>query len=895
MNADDVLLTDCAAAALARCDLPGWQLKPGDFWCYVEPAAGRSQVQGWKLHVSATPLSAPVVLARSAEVLLRHGCPFKFAIGLSQVEELGHRLCDRAGGGKFITAYPGRGLDDLRVLAEELHRATEGLPGPGVLSDRRYQPGSLVYYRYGGFTGVRMLSNDGVYEAMLVHPDGGLVLDRRKAWYSPPAWVPRDPFAPAVSKRAPKPVLLAERYLVREVIRHSFNGGVFRAVDQETGTEVIVKQARPHTGAALTGEDVRDRRRHEMAMLELFDGSGATPRPLGVFEQQGEVFLVQESLPGTVLRQWVRDNPDDIAWRQIALELVGLLDLVHGQGLVARDFTPNNIMVMPDGGPRLIDLELLAEPGTCVVRSYTPAYGAPEQIQGSSPGPAPQQSADLFGLGATLFYLASGADPLLCADEPRTRETGERVGSWLGRVGQENEAARRLAPIIIALMHEDPDRRPHLGAVRAYLAHEDLKPLPVNVTACAEIGGDELDRLIADGFGYLLDMMRPGDTPRLWPSGDFGTTTDPLNVQHGAAGVLCVLTRGCQADVELTGAVAATAGWIAQRVHHEPRILPGLHFGRSGTAWALLEAATLLGDEDLERTATDLAMQVPVRWPNPDVCHGVAGAGLAQLRFWEATGDEEFLARARAAADTLVAAARRRDDGTIRWPIPRDFESTMAGVSHYGFAHGIAGVGTFLLAMAILTAEDGYLDLATAAADTLSAAAERDRGAAYWPSGDGGGARKTNWCSGSSGVGTFLARMWQHSRDDRYGRLAAEAGVAVRRTRWHAGLSQCHGLSGDGDFLLDLAGLTGNDQYRDWAAELAVSLRVRAALRDGRLVVPDETGAAVYADFGTGLSGALSFLLRLRSGGRRPWLPHLLTTACPDRAPRQAAQPSGSA
>ncbi|OLF14749.1 class IV lanthionine synthetase LanL [Actinophytocola xanthii] len=886
MSVDDLLLTDCAAAALARADLPGWRLNLGDFWCYVEPAAGRTRAQGWKLHVSATPLSAPAVLARSAEVLLAHGCPFKFAAGLAQVAELGHRQADRAGGGKFLTAYPDRGPYEFRELAEALHRATEGLPGPGVLSDRRYRPGSLVHYRFGAFGGVRMLGNDGVYESMLVHPDGSLVQDRRTAWFSPPSWAPPDPFGhtrPAATRRS---VLLNGRYLVREVIRHAFTGGVFRAVDQETGAEVIVKQARPHAGATLAGTDALDQRRHEAAMLELFAESGYTPRLLDVFEQQGEVMLVLESVPGTTLRQWVRDRGgrDGVPWRETALGLVNLLTLVHGRGLVVRDFTPNNIMVTPEGGVRLVDLELLAEPGTCVVRGHTPGYGAPEQVRAASPGPAPSPAADLFSLGATLFYLASGADPVLCADEPPARAIAERVGSWLGRLERDSVVARRLAPVVVALMHEEPDRRPDLAAVRDHLTRaEPAEPLPVSGSPPRAIDGDALDRLITDGFGHLLDTMRPDDSSgRLWPSGDFGATTDPLNVQHGAAGVLGALIAGCRAGLDLTDAVAGTAAWIARRAPREPRVLPGLHFGRSGTAWALLDAATILGDEELARTARDLASRVPVRWPNPDVCHGMAGAGLTQLRFWEVTGDDEFLARARTVAENLAAAVGRHDDGAVHWPIPRDFESTMAGMSHHGFAHGTAGVGTFLLAMAELTDESAYLDLATAAADTLSAAVQRDRGAAYWPSRVGGGPPKTNWCSGSSGVGTFLARMWRHSHDDRYGELAGAAGLAVRRSRWHAGLSQCHGLAGDGDFLLDLAEITGDDRYRDWAAELAVSFSVRAALRHGRMVVPDETGIAVVADFGTGLSGALTFLLRLRGGGLRPWLPEVLAS---DRAP----------
>jgi rhamnogalacturonyl hydrolase YesR len=285
------------------------------------------------------------------------------------------------------------------------------------------------------------------------------------------------------------------------------------------------------------------------------------------------------------------------------------------------------------------------------------------------------------------------------------------------------------------------------------------------------------------------------------------------------------------------------------------------------------------------------------------VCHGTAGAGLGQIRFWEQTGREEFLDRTRLAADTLAGVVRRRD-GLARWPIPDDLASRLAGAVRYDFAHGVAGVGAFLLAAAQATGEPRYRALACAAADTLVAVAHREAGGAYWTSGEQGGPLRTQWCNGSSGVGTFLLRAWQHTGDDRYGELAAEAAVAVRRTRWHAGTAQCHGLAGDAEFLLDLAeagapaagvpaaGTTGAGPtragvradatpYREWARELLTGIYIRGVLRGGRLLVPDESAVEVVPDFNTGLSGVLALLLRMRDGGPRMWLPEALTRPAP--------------
>ena len=56
-----------------------------------------------------------------------------------QLRELNLGLAGASQVGKFITVYPTMSDRRLRELAQELHAATEGLAGPGVLSDRRYR------------------------------------------------------------------------------------------------------------------------------------------------------------------------------------------------------------------------------------------------------------------------------------------------------------------------------------------------------------------------------------------------------------------------------------------------------------------------------------------------------------------------------------------------------------------------------------------------------------------------------------------------------------------------------------------------------------------------------------------------------------------------------------
>ncbi len=316
-----------------------------------------------------------------------------------------------------------------------------------------------------------------------------------------------------------------------------------------------------------------------------------------------------------------------------------------------------------------------------------------------------------------------------------------------------------------------------------------------------------------------------------------------------------------------------------------------MYFGHAGTAWVLLEAGQLLRDQRLVDLAEELAHRLPLRWPNQDISHGAAGAGLAQLKFFEVTGRTDYLDRADLAAGA-VASAAGYVDGRLMWPIPKEFPSQLAGARHFGFAHGVAGVGAFLLAAGRTIGDQRYLDLAVNAAATLAATGERDGGAAYWPAAPGG-QRRTHWCSGSSGVGTFLLRAWQHTGDQQYKELAMQAATAVQRARWQAGSSQCHGLAGDAEFLLDLAQVLNQSRYQTWARELAGCVYARHAIRDRRMIPPDDTGTAVVPDYGVGLAGVLALLLRLRDGGPRMWFPGALLNIQPAHTCDSTADDAG--
>jgi serine/threonine protein kinase len=864
-----------------------WGCSSKDFWCYLEPPGHAPRFQGWKLHVSATPRNAEEVLTKTIGVLVELRCAFKFARGLTQLRELMSIRCERSQGGKFITVYPDDD-DHFRQLAEALHNVTDGLEGPSILSDRPYRPGSLVHYRYGGFANdVKVLAFDGAYAPMLLSPDGNWERDERRAWFSPPAWA-RSPF-PDTPQRKPddqlgKPVLLDDRFVVREAIRQSNRGGVYRAIDQRTGEKVIIKQARPHVGSDLHEGDARDWLRHEAAMLDLLRPTGIAPRQVSLFVYEGHTFLAEESLDGTSLREWVdkevKAAPDGRLTTGVVLDLavqtVQIMRSVHELGLVFRDFNPGNLMVDHDRRIRLIDTEFLAAPGDLVVNAMTMGYASPEQAGAKFYGPAPDQSADLYGLGGSLMYLLSAVHPGLPPDEPVARPVGARVRMLASFLAESNPLAQRLLPLLHGLLADDPAERWDLDRVDKFLSGVDAEETTLPSPATGRPAVQPYRLLLDDGVRALARKAEPQKEHLYPPVRWEGATGDPCSVQAGAAGPVEVLRRAVEnsPDDELSEAFKNVAQWLDRTLPREPRVLPGLFFGRSGSVWALHEAALALGDEEMAQRAVTYAKRIPIRWENPDLTHGLAGAGMGQLHMWRRTSDPIFRERTLLSADRLVKSCVRREQG-IAWPIPDNFRSELAGLVHYGFAHGVAGVATFLLSAARELDRPDLLELAVAGGEALVAVGEEHGDGTLWPTGDNREERLgglTWWCSGSAGVGAFLVRLWRATGDDRFLESANRAGAAVWQDRWLQPTVHCHGLAGSGELLLDLAAATGDQKHVDRALDIADCLYSRHVVRDGLTLVVGEDPRSVAYSYNLGLAGTTAFLQRLQHGGERMWM-----------------------
>lgn len=324
-------------------------------WRYYRQPRSDEPAQGWKIHVSATVLSAAEVLSRVRPILRKHDAFFKIPARPDLLASLNAGLPDFAQIGKFLTVYP-RSTPEAATLMRELHFATRGLPGPRIPFDASYRANSLVHYRYGAFRGSPENRFGSVRDGA-----GKLRRDKRGPGLAVPDWL-ENPFRKIQPKSSAPTGPIGLQLLPYKVKMQRGKGGVYEALDLSVcpPRRVILKEGRRHGETDWLGRDGYARLKHEGRVLQSLRKAGL-PVPLVFrdFTQNGNRYLVLERIAGRPLIASAREQPKQFSWRRaekILKQLEPVLSRLHAAGWVWRDCKPSHIFVHR-GHLHLIDLE----------------------------------------------------------------------------------------------------------------------------------------------------------------------------------------------------------------------------------------------------------------------------------------------------------------------------------------------------------------------------------------------------------------------------------------------------------------------------------------------------------------------------------------------------------
>jgi eukaryotic-like serine/threonine-protein kinase len=600
------------------------------------------------------------------------------------------------------------------------------------------------------------------------------------------------------------------------------------------GTAVAVKLARRAARAGTLTALA-----HEVRVLNRLGGDGA-PELVAHGDLNGRPWIATrwcEGVDAVIAAAALRGMDAEAApgaLLRLAEAVLAAYSRLHAHGVIHGDVHPRNLIVDGAGTVTVLDFGASVLDGDRAEKlaSGRPGidlYAEPEVAEAAlagAPFPAPTAAGEQYALGVLVFVLLVGDHPYGFTADPREllrrvlyrpRSLDDRLS---GMAGVERVIRRALQP-------RAEDRHASSAALLdAYRAAVSAQPF---------VGGRR-----AAGPGSRAtgaDRLMTAVLDRLAPKGarfDPPSAADPM-VMHGLAGRAWALLRCAEArgDPELLAVAdlwATEAAAAAADVRGKASLLHG------GAGVQAVRVTVARARADRAEQAAGLAAFVEAaseRSPGADVTHGTAGLLLgccAVLR--DAPPNERRLLAGLGAG----LAKSLEVDGSAR----------------FGVAHGNAGRLLALLRWAEATgARPG--ERVAGRLDALAAAASGARRRQWILAGDGRSADHSlvaSWCNGAAGLVHVWLAAYRVLGDDRWARLAEQAGTTIEHGPDTTSGDLCCGLAGQAYSLLCLYRASGEERWLESSRRLAdgaaeVISRVRPDVRDS--LYAGEPGVASLA------------------------------------------------
>lgn len=378
---------------------------------------------------------------------------------------------------------------------------------------------------------------------------------------------------------AANPEVRLGRYRVERRLGGGAMGSVYLAVDESLERNVAIK--------VLRREDDLHRarmQREAKALAKLSHPNVVTVHE--VAEQDGELFVAMEYVPGQTLTEWLAEPRKllDILWTfgQAARGL----EAAHDAGVVHRDFKPDNVVVGEDGRVRVLDFGLAYTPSAPLLEEVvdpeklteptrptltrtgllagTPAYMSPEQFLGDRV----DARADQFSFCVALHEAVWGERPYTgdtVAELARVVLNGEPELSIAASGGTSAQVQRVRAAIRRGLARDAKQRFASMGQLIAALSTDErprqLWKIAVLIAVLIALGTVGVGALAA------LVVLRPGPQSTN-PATGSAAAASTLQCQLGTYedGDRCLPTPWSPKLVQCTEAECRIPRWVVHRL-----------------------------------------------------------------------------------------------------------------------------------------------------------------------------------------------------------------------------------------------------------------------------------------------------------------------------------------
>jgi serine/threonine protein kinase len=253
-----------------------------------------------------------------------------------------------------------------------------------------------------------------------------------------------------------------KEYLPEEFARRAANGSVVARSGEDASTFAMGLRSFVREARLLAGFD-------HPALVKVHR----------FWEANGTAYMAMPYYGGRTLKDVRRTlaSPPDEAWLRTLLDpLLAALEVLHAADVIHRDLSPDNVLLLDDGRPLLLDFGsarfVLADRTQALTAVFKPSFGAIEQY-GDTPGLRQGPWTDLYALGGVVHYLVTGAAPKPAA----LRAVDDGARDALSLTAEKLGYSRAFVVAIEWALHVRPQDRPQsVAAFRAALAGETRLP-----------------------------------------------------------------------------------------------------------------------------------------------------------------------------------------------------------------------------------------------------------------------------------------------------------------------------------------------------------------------------------------------------------------------------------
>jgi serine/threonine protein kinase len=315
---------------------------------------------------------------------------------------------------------------------------------------------------------------------------------------------------------------------------------------------------------------------NEARMLAQFD-SPALVKVHRFWEENGTAYMVMPYYDGVTLRQAVKEHrikPNESWIRLLLSDLCDAIETIHRAQCFHRDIAPDNILLLKDGRPLLLDFGaarmVIGDLTQCLTVILKPGYAPIEQYAengGLRQGPW----TDIYALAGVVYYLITGmAPPPSVARIVHDELVPARIA------GKDRYSANFLAVIDKALAVKPEHRFQSIAELRHSLDLMETIPRSMPPTRSQRHQEDEATRRIDATVptGNARHASQAGTRLRSDMHEPYGKTASVSPLQRVAA--------------RMHAATGSWPKWIAAGSVLVAGLASGLYFGNSETVMSPL-------------------------------------------------------------------------------------------------------------------------------------------------------------------------------------------------------------------------------------------------------------------------------------------------------------------